>query len=102
MGLEKFKASLATHDLIQDLKWSPQLREEFAANEAAVLDRYPLRTDERHAIETRNFLALYDLGLHPYLGGQFARLIFGNEAGKGATVAVNKLVESLQGKGSVA
>lgn len=102
MGLEKFKASLATHDLIQDLKWSPELREEFAANEAAVLDRYPLRKDERHAIETRNFLALYDIGLHPYLGGQLARLIFGNEAGKGATVAVNKLVESLQGKGSVA
>ena len=61
-----------------------------------------LRQDERRAIETRNFLALYDMGLHPYLGGQLARLIFGNEAGKGATVAVNKLVESLQGKGSVA
>ena len=69
---------------------------------APVLDRYPLRQDERRAIETRNFLALYDIGLHPYLGGQLARLIFGNEAGKGATVAVNKLVESLQGKGPVA
>lgn len=102
MGLEKFNPSLATHDLIQDLKWSLELRDEFAANEAAVLDRYALRKDERHAIETRNFLALYDIGLHPYLGGQFARLIFGNEAGKGAAVAVNKLVESLQGKGSVA
>src|SRR5450830_1034482 len=102
MGLERFNPSLATHDLIQDLKWSPELREEFAANEATVLDRYPLRKDERHAIETRNFLALYDIGIHPYLGGQFARLIFGNEAGKGATVAVNKLVESLQGKGPVA
>jgi Aromatic-ring-opening dioxygenase LigAB, LigA subunit len=102
MGLEKFNPALAIHDLIQDLKWSPALREEFAANEAGVLDRYALRADERHAIETRNFLALYDMGLHPYLGGQFARLIFGNEAGKGATIAVNKLVESLQGKGSVA
>jgi hypothetical protein len=101
MGLEKFNPSLATHDLIQDLKWTPALREEFAANEAAVLDRYPLRADERKAIETRNFLALYEMGLHPYLGGQFARLIFGNEAGKGAVTAVNKLVESLQGKGPV-
>ncbi|GIQ76926.1 hypothetical protein [Bradyrhizobium sp. RD5-C2] len=102
MGLEKFKPSLATHDLIQDLKWSPELRTEFAEQESVVLDRYPLAEDERKAIETRNFLALYDMGLHPYLGGQFARLIFGNEAGKGATVAVNKLVESLQGKGPVA
>lgn len=101
MGLEKFDPSLATHDLVQDLKWSPALREEFAANEAAVLDRYPLRPDERHAIEARDFRTLYDIGLHPYLGGQLARLIFGNEAGKGATVAVNKLVESLQGKGPV-
>lgn len=101
MGLEKFNPSLATHDLIQDLKWQPELRAEFEQNEAAVLDRYPLKDDERKAIEARNFLALYDMGLHPYLGGQFARLIFGNEAGKGATVAVNKLVESLQGKGPV-
>jgi hypothetical protein len=38
------------------------------------------------------------MGLHPYLGGQLARLIYGNEAGKSAAVAVNKLVESLQGK----
>lgn len=101
MGLEKFNPALATHDLIQDLKWSSDLRAEFEKNEASVLDRYPLRQDERKAIEDRNFLALYDMGLHPYLGGQFARLIFGNEAGKGAVVAVNKLVESLQGKGSV-
>ncbi len=102
MGLEKFNPALATHDLIQDLKWSPELRAEFEANEPTVLDRYALLPEERKAIETRNFLALYDMGLHPYLGGQFARLIFGNEAGKGAVTAVNKLVESLQGKGSVA
>lgn len=102
MGLEKFDPSLAAHDLIQDLKWTPELRAEFAANEDAVLDRYPLRPEEREAIRARNFLALYEMGLHPYLGGQFARLIFGNSAGKGAVLAVNKLVESLQGKGPVA
>lgn len=102
MGLEKFNPALATHDLVQDLKWSRELRTEFAENEAAVLDRYSLDPDERKAIETRDFLALYEMGLHPYLGGQFARLIYGNEAGKGAVTAVNKLVESLQGKGSVA
>ena len=75
MGLEKFDPALAVHDLIQDLKWSVELRAEFATNEAAVLDRYPLREDERRAIETRNFLVLYDMGLHPYLGGQLARLM---------------------------
>lgn len=101
MGLENFDPSLATHDLIQDLKWTPALRTEFAADEAAVLDRYPLRPAERKAIETRDFLALYDMGLHPYLGGQFARLIYGNDAGKGAKVAVDKLVESLKGAGPV-
>ena len=98
MGLEKFDPSLASHDLVQDLKWDPALRRQFEANEKAVLDRYPLRPEERQAIERRDFRALYDMGFHPYLGGQLARLIYGNEAGKGATVAVNKLVESLQGK----
>jgi hypothetical protein len=102
LGLEKFDPALAVHDLIHDLKWSVELRAEFATTKLPCLIAYPLREDERRAIETRNFLALYDMGLHPYLGGQLARLIFGNEAGKGATVAVNKLVESLQGKGSVA
>jgi len=63
-----------------------------------VLDRYPLRHEERRAIEQRDFRALYDLGFHPYLGGQLARLIYGNTAGKGATIAVQKLVESLRGE----
>ena len=96
----KFDPTLAIHDLIQDLKWDPALRKEFAADEAAVLDRYPLRKDERTAIERRDFHALYTMGLHAYLGGQFARLIYGNEAGKGAKEAVDALVRSLTG-GSV-
>jgi hypothetical protein len=98
MGLESFDPSLAGHDLVQDLKWDKELRRLFATDEAAVLDRYPLRPAERRAIEQRDFRALYDLGFHPYLGGQLARLIYGNDAGGGAIVAVNKLVESLQRK----
>ena len=98
MGLEKFDPSLAGHDLVQDLKWDPELRREFAANETAVLDRYALRPEERRAIEQRDFRALYDLGFHPYLGGQLARLIYGNDAAGGAIHAVNMLVKSLQGK----
>jgi hypothetical protein len=89
--------SLASHDLVQDLKWDAQLRQRFATHEAEVLDRYPLRPEERRAIEQRDFRALYDLGFHPYLGGQLARLIYGNTAGKGATIAVQKLVDSLRG-----
>jgi hypothetical protein len=97
MGLEKFDPSLAGHDLVQDLKWNPDLRQEFSRNEQAVLDRYPLRPEERRAIEARDFRALYDLGFHPYLGGQLARLIYGNDAGGGARVAAIKLVSSLRG-----
>jgi hypothetical protein len=88
---------LASHDLVQDLKWDSQLRQLFEQNEAAVLDRYPLRPEERKAIETRDFRALYDLGMHPYLGGQLSRFIWGNDAGKGAIEASSKLVASLQG-----
>ncbi len=95
--LKSYDPSLVVHDLVQDLKWDRAVREEFARNEAAVLDRYPLETAEREAIEKRDFRALYDMGMHPYLGGQLARLIYGNDAGAGAIVAVNKLVESLTG-----
>ena len=98
MGLfDNFDPTLAGHDLVQDLKWDPALRKQFQENEREVLDRYPLRPEERQAIERRDFRALYDLGFHPYLGGQLARLIYGNDV-DGAIRAVNKLVESLQGR----
>jgi hypothetical protein len=35
--------------------------------------------------------------MHPYLGGQLSRFIWGNDAAKGAIEASNKLVASLQG-----
>jgi len=100
MSLHNFDPSLASHDLVQDLKWDADLRHRFEADETTVLDLYPLRPEERQAIEQRDFRALYDMGFHPYLGGQLTRLIYGNEAGKGATLAVNKLVESLTGTNS--
>jgi protocatechuate 4,5-dioxygenase alpha chain len=98
MSFAKFDPSLAGHDLVQDLKWDPALRARFKTDEKSVLDQYALRPEERRAIESRDFRALYDLGFHPYLGGQLARFIYGNDAGGGAIVAVNKLVESLSGK----
>lgn len=97
-ALNDFNPALVSHDLVQDLKWDRDLREEFGRDEAAVLDRYPLRPEERKAIEERDFRALYDMGFHPYLGAQLARLIYGNAAGEEATRAVNKLVESLRGE----
>ncbi|MGE4242446.1 hypothetical protein [Ramlibacter sp.] len=102
----KFDPTLAVHDLVQDLKWNPALREEFKRDESAVLDRYAFRPEERAALERRDFHALYTLGLHAYLGGQLARLFYGNEAssepGKGAKKAVDELVKSLTGGGSQA
>lgn len=97
MAWEKFNPNLASHDLVQDMKWNPELRQEFKQNERAVLDRYDLMPAERKAIEDRDFRTLYDLGMHPYLGGQLSRFIWGNDAGKGAVEASNKLVASLQG-----
>ena len=98
MGLEKFDPTLAGHDLVQDLKWDPALRAEFKRNEKAVLDRYALRPAERKAIEERDFKALYDLGFHPYLGGQLSRFIYGNDAGAGALLANKMLIASLTKK----
>ena len=96
--LKQYDPSLVVHDLVQDLKWDPALRLEFERDEKAVLDRYPLEPEERAAIEARDFRKLYDMGMHPYLGGQLSRLIWGNDAGQGAIQAVNKLVASLTGK----
>jgi len=95
VSLDDFKPTLVTHDLIQDLKWDPQLRARWQQERSAVLDGYPLTTEEREAIDAGDFRRLYDLGLHPYLGGQLARLMFGNAAGPEATASVNKLVASL-------
>ncbi len=97
MGLERFDPTLVTHDLVQDLKWDAELRAEFETDQATVLDRYPLAAEERAAIDAGDFRALYDMGLHPYLGGQLARLMYGNAAGPEATKAVNRLVASLTG-----
>ncbi len=96
--LKTFNPALVVHDLVQDLKWDAALREEFGKDEKAVLDRYSFEPAERVAIEKRDFRSLYDMGMHPYLGGQLSRLIYGNEAGGSAIIAVNKLVESLTGQ----
>ena len=70
MAWENFDPNLATNDLVQDLKWDPKLRAMFKDDEAAVLDKYDLSADERAAIEVRDFRTLYDMGIHPYLGGR--------------------------------
>ena len=98
MALDRFDPTLVVHDLIQDLKWDAALRAEFETGPSDVLDRYPLRDDERRAIDAGDFRSLYDMGLHPYLGGQLARLMYGNAAGPEATRAVNRLVASLTGE----
>lgn len=95
MFLNNINRALVAHDLVQDLKWDAELREEFAADQTAVLDRYPLTPAERTAIENKDFHALYQLGFHPYLGAQFARILFqSNKAG--ATPAVQHLLASIR------
>jgi protocatechuate 4,5-dioxygenase alpha chain len=98
MGLESFDPTLAVHELIQDLKWDAGLRAEWDHDHATVWGRYALRPEERDALEAGDFRRLYELGLHPYLGGQLARLLYGNAAGPEATRAVHKLVASLRGE----
>lgn len=95
MSLEGINRALVSHDLVQDLKWDAVLRDEFVQDEAAVLDRYELTGTERTAIEGRDFRTLYDLGFHPYLGAQFARILFANNK-SGATSAVQHLLASIR------
>ncbi|MFD8276975.1 extradiol ring-cleavage dioxygenase [Streptomyces flaveolus] len=95
MSLESIDRALVSHDLVQDLKWNADLRQEFEQNESSVLDRYELTPAERTAIEERDFRTLYDLGFHPYLGAQFARILFANNK-SGATSAVQHLLASIR------
>ena len=98
MSFEQVDKTLVTHDLEQDLKWDEKLRAHFEADQASVLDRYALKPEERTASDSGDFRTLYDMGLHPYLGGQLARLMYGNAAGPDATRAVNRLISSLTGE----
>ena len=98
MSFEQVDKPLVTHDLVQDLKWDAKLRAQFEADQASVLDRYALKPEERTAIDSGDFRTLYDMGLHPYLGGQLARLMYGTAAGPAATRAVNRLISSLTGE----
>ena len=63
-----------------------------------MLDRYR-RSRRRSAKRSKIAISarFTTSGMHPYLGGQLSRFIWGNDAGKGAVEASNKLVASLQG-----
>lgn len=95
MGLEYFNPRLRSNDLVQDVKWDRELQELLATDPAAVLDRYDLEPAEREAILADDFRTLYELGLHPYLLGQLARLRRGNAEQAGSSAAATALVESL-------
>ncbi len=95
MALENLDTAMITHDLVQDLKWDAELRQEFQDDRSGVLDRYDLPPAERRAIEEGDFGTLYDLGMHPYLGAQFARIVFADNK-EGATSAVEALLASIR------
>jgi protocatechuate 4,5-dioxygenase alpha chain len=97
MSLDYFNPLLRSNDLVQDLKWDNELRARFESAERDVLASYPLTDDERTAISQRDFRRLYELGLHPYLLSQLARLIYGTGEKAGTSAAATALVESLLG-----
>lgn len=98
MSLDHLDKSLATHDLVQDLKWDPALREEWQRDMDAVHARYDLTPEEERALRDRDFGALYDLGVHQYLLAQLARLYYGTDEKRGASEAATALMRSLKGR----
>jgi hypothetical protein len=95
MSLDHFDPMLRSNDLVQDLKWDADLLHRFQDDPAGVLDDYDLLDVERQAILERDFKALYELGLHPYLLGQLARELYGTAEQAGTSVAATALVASL-------
>lgn len=98
MSLGNFNPLLRTNDLVQDLKWDDALRARFESAEQDVLSSYQLTDEEAAAVRERDFKTLYDLGLHPYLLSQLARLIYGTGEKAGTSAAATKLIESLLGE----
>lgn len=96
-ALEHFDPLLRTNDLVQDLKWDHDLRARFETEEERVLAEYPLTDAERAAIRERDFRRLFEMGLHPYLLSQLARLIYGTGEKAGTSGAATALIRSLLG-----
>ncbi|MGW1738815.1 hypothetical protein ACWCPQ_08380 [Nocardia sp. NPDC001965] len=97
MPLDRFNPLLKTNDLVQDLKWDHEFRARFESDENDVLDEYPLSDAERQAIRDRDFRGLHEMGLHPYLLSQLARLIYGTGEKAGTSGAATALIRSLLG-----
>lgn len=97
MGLDRFNPLLRANDLVQDLKWDGAFRARFEQSEAQVLAEYPLSDEERRAIAERDFLALHEMGMHPYLLSQLARLIYGTGENAGTSNPATALLQSLLG-----
>ncbi|GAA3654303.1 hypothetical protein GCM10022224_016550 [Nonomuraea antimicrobica] len=97
MALDYFRPQLRTNDLVQDLKWNDDLRARFETDEESVLAEYPLTGEEREAIRDRDFRRLYELGLHPYLLSQLARLVYGTGEKAGTSAPAMALIRSLLG-----
>jgi hypothetical protein len=55
------------HSLLWHIRNDARIAAEYAADPESVLDRYELDPDERDAIRSLDFKALYDKGVNPYL-----------------------------------
>ncbi|WP_280241977.1 hypothetical protein [Nocardia abscessus] len=97
MPLDKFDPRLRANDLVQDLKWDRELRERFELGEETVLAAYDLSDAERTAIRERDFRALHEMGLHPYLLSQLARIVYGTGEEAGSSAPAMALLRSLLG-----
>lgn len=97
MSLRYFDPLLRTNDLVQDLKWDETLRHRFEVAEPTVLSSYQLTDEERTAILARDYRRLYEIGVHPYLLSQLARLIHGTGEKSGTSSAATALIRSLLG-----
>jgi hypothetical protein len=95
--LDNFDPRLRSNDLVQDLKWDRELRDRFTATEEEVLASYDLTDAERTAIRERDFRTLHELGLHPYLLSQLARLVYGTGENAGSSAPATALLQSLLG-----
>lgn len=67
-------SSYEVQKMIRDINRDPKLRQDFFADADAVAQRYDLTEDEKTNIRTRDYGALYALGVHGLLLRPFSLL----------------------------
>ena len=93
--LSKLDKTARINRLIFEVRLDPAARERLTSDTEAVMAAYGLSEAERAAVRARDFKGLVELGGHPYLVAQLARLLYGTGNNRNTSTAAEMLRRSV-------